>query len=141
MEKDKKLMEASCLERLTRGEPESSSDGWAMLSKSLVQFSVDGQDCGPSLLFVPPNYVGCNEDNGDFLRKAPCTHCCIQCPPPCSRPPPAHASTRDSWTLTGMSGSVFYGVIGYWFKWLLVHNSTSQKFLNRWGLNSKLGGR
>ena len=57
MEKDKKLMEASCLERLTRGEPESSSDGWAMLNKSLIQFFVDGQNCVPSLLFdLKPNY-------------------------------------------------------------------------------------
>ena len=111
------------------------------VSKSLVQFSVDGQDCVPSLLFAPPNYGGGNEDNGDFVHKAPYPPCCTQCPPPCSRLPPTHTSTRDSWTLTGMSGSVSYGVIGYWFKWLLVHNSTSQKFLNRWWLNSKLGVR
>ena len=81
MEKDKKLMEASCLERLTRGEPESSSDGWAMFSKSLVQFSVDGQDCGPSLLFdLRPNYGGGNEDDGGLLEKILCRNCPAQCP-------------------------------------------------------------
>ena len=31
------------------------------------------------------------------------------CPQPCSRPPLTHASTRDSWTLMGKSGSVSYG--------------------------------
>ena len=37
--------------------------GRAMLSKSLIQFSVDGQDCVPSLLFdLRPNYGGGNED-------------------------------------------------------------------------------
>ena len=36
-----------------------------MLSKSLTQFSVDGQGCVPSLLFdLRPNYGGGNEDNG-----------------------------------------------------------------------------
>ena len=47
-----------------------------MLSKSLIQFSVDGQGCVPSLLFdLRPNYGGGNEDNGDLLQKVPCTHC------------------------------------------------------------------
>ena len=33
--------------------------GGAMLSKSLIQFSVDGQGCVPSLLFdLRPNYGG-----------------------------------------------------------------------------------
>ena len=41
-------------------------------------------------------YGGGNEDNGDLLQKVPCWHCCTQCPQPCSRPPPTHASTRDS---------------------------------------------
>ena len=48
--------------------------GGAMLSKSLIQFSVDGQGCVPSLLFdLQPNYGGGNEDNGDLLQKVPCT--------------------------------------------------------------------
>ena len=45
----------------------------AKLSKSLIQFSVDGRGCVPSLLFdLRPNYGGGNEDNGDLLQKVPC---------------------------------------------------------------------
>ena len=85
--------------------------GGAMFSKSLIQFSVDGQGCVPSLLFdLQPNYGGGNEDNGDLLQKVPCMHCYTQCPQSCSRPPLTHASTRYSWTLTGKSGSVSCGV-------------------------------
>ena len=59
----------------TGEETGSCSDEWAMLSKSLIQFSVDGQGCVPSLLFdLRPNYGGGKEDNGDLLQKAPCTH-------------------------------------------------------------------
>ena len=75
-----------------------------MLSKSLIQFSVDGQGYIPSLLFdLRPNYAGSNEDNVDLLQKV---SCCTQTPQPCSRPPPTHTSARDSWTLSGKSGSV-----------------------------------
>ena len=49
-------------------ESDASFMGGAMLSKSLIQFSVDGQGCVPSLLFdLRPNYGGGNEDNGDLL--------------------------------------------------------------------------
>ena len=94
-----------------------------MLSKSLIQYSVDVlmRGCVPSLLFdLRPNYGGGNEDNGELLQKAPCTHCCTQCPQPCSRPPLTHTSTRDSWTLMGKSGSVSCGVTAP-FSWVLVH--------------------
>ena len=48
--------------------------GKAMLSKSLIQFSVDEQGCVPSLLFdLTPNYSGGDEDNGNLLQKVPCT--------------------------------------------------------------------
>ena len=52
--------------------------GRALLSKSLIQFSVDGWGgCVPSLLFaLKPNYGGGNEDNGNLFQKVPCTHCC-----------------------------------------------------------------
>ena len=44
--------------------------GGAVLSKSLFQLSVDGQDCIFSLLFdLRPNYGGGNQDNSDFLQK------------------------------------------------------------------------
>ena len=48
----------------------------AVLNKSLVQFSVGGCGCVPSLLFnLRPNYGGGNEYNGDLLQKVPCTLC------------------------------------------------------------------
>ena len=47
-----------------------------MLSKSLIQFSVDGEGCVPLLLFdLRANYGGGNEDNVDLLQKVPATHC------------------------------------------------------------------
>ena len=92
-------------------------------SKSLIQFSVDGQICVPSLLFdLRPNYGGGNEDNGNLFQKVSCTHCCTQCLRPCSRPLPTHASTGDSWTLMGKSGSVSCGVTAP-FSWVLVCTS------------------
>ena len=58
-----------------------------MLSKSLIQFSVDRWECVPSLLFdLRPNYGGRNENNGDLLQKVPCMHCCTQCPNPAAGP-------------------------------------------------------
>ena len=43
--------------------------GRAMFSKSLIQFSVDGRDCVPSLFFdLRPNYGGGDEDNGNFVQ-------------------------------------------------------------------------
>ena len=119
VEKNKRLMEASLWERL-RGRLGLVLMGRAMLSKSIIQFSVDGQGCIPSLLFdLMLNYGGGNEDNGNLLQKVPCTHCCTQCPQPCSRPPPTRASARDSWTLLGKSGSVSCGVTAP-FSWVLV---------------------
>ena len=94
--------------------------GRAVLSKSLIQFSVDGKGCAPSLLFdLRSNYGGANEDNGDLLQKGLCTHCYTQCPRSCNRPPSTHASTGDSWTLTGKSGSVSCGITSLFF-WVLV---------------------
>ena len=55
--------------------------GRAMLSKFLIQFSVEGRGCVPSLLFdLRPNYGGGNEDNVDLLQKVQCKHCYTQCP-------------------------------------------------------------
>ena len=95
--------------------------GRVMLSKSLIQFSVDWQGYVPSLLFdLRPNYGGGDEDNGKLLQKVPYTHCCAQWPQPCSRPPLTHASTRDSWTLMGKSESASCRVTAPFF-WVLVH--------------------
>ena len=92
-----------------------------MLSKSLLQFSVDGQSCVPSLLFdLRPNHGEGNEDNGDLLQKVLCRYCPTQCPQPCSRPSLTHASGRNSWTLKGKSGSVSCRVTAP-FSWVLVH--------------------
>ena len=100
----------------TEEETWSCMMGGAMLSKSLIQFSVDGQGCVPSLLFdLRPNYGGGNEDNGDLLQKFRCT----QCPQPCNNPLPTHTSAGDSWTLTGKCGSVSCGVTAP-FSWVLV---------------------
>ena len=89
--------------------------------KSLIQFSIDARGCVSSLLFdLRPNYGGGNEDNGDLLHKVPCMHCCTQCPRPCSRPTLTHASSGDSWTLTGKSGSVSWGIPAT-FSWIGVH--------------------
>ena len=69
-------MEASLWERMIGGKVGLVLMGRAMLNKSLIQFSVDGRGCVPSLLFdLMPNYSGGNEDNGDLLPKVPCTHC------------------------------------------------------------------
>ena len=44
--------------------------GRTMLSKSLIQFSVDGWDCVPSLYFgLRPNYDRGNGGNGSLLKK------------------------------------------------------------------------
>ena len=94
--------------------------GGAMFSKSLIHFSVDGWGCVPSLLLdLRPNYAEGNKDNGDLLQNGPYVHHCTQCPWLCSRPPPTHTSAGDSWTLMGMSGSVFCEVTAL-FSWVLV---------------------
>ena len=64
MEKDKKLVEASWWERLTEGNLGLVLMDRAMLSKALIQFSVDGWVYVPSLLFdLRPNYGGDNKDS------------------------------------------------------------------------------
>ena len=122
--------------------------GRAKLSKSSIQFSIDGQGCVPSLLFdLRPNYGGGNEDNGDLLQKVPCTYCYTQCPQPCSRPLLTHTSARDSLTLMGKSGSVSCGVTTPFF-WVLMHTgfvcalqeSVSPVLCKFWWLNGGVNG-
>ena len=61
--------------------------GRAMLSKSLIQFSVGGWGFVPSLLFdLRPNHGGSNEDNGDLLQKVLWGH---------SVPPTLQQATTD----------------------------------------------
>ena len=63
-----------------------------------------------------------NEDKENLLQKELWPHCCVQCPWPCSRPLPTHASAGDSWTLTGKSGSVSCENTAL-FSWILVSTS------------------
>ena len=56
MDNDKRLMEASCWDRLTEGKLGLVLMGGAIVSKSLIQFSVDGWGCVHSLLLdLRPN--------------------------------------------------------------------------------------
>ena len=75
------------------------------------------------VIYLGPNYGGGN-DNGDLLQKVPHMLCYTQCPQLCSRPLPTHASTGDSRTLRGKSGSVSCGVTAP-FSWVLVHKVLS----------------
>ena len=53
--------------------------GGAMLSKSLIPFSIDGLGCVPSQMFgLRPNCGRGIGGNGDLLQKDLCTHCFIQ---------------------------------------------------------------
>ena len=72
--------------------------GGAMLRKSLIQFSVYGQGCVPSLLFdLRPNYGGGNEENGDLLPKVPCRHCTLSAPNPAAgHDPRLHRRLQDT---------------------------------------------
>ena len=95
--------------------------GGATFNKSLIQFSVDGWGCVPSLLFeLRANSGGGNEYNDNLLQNALCMHCYTHCPQPCSRPLPTRASAGDCWTLKGKSGSVSGEVIAP-FSWVLLH--------------------
>ena len=76
--------------------------------------------CPLPAIYLGPNYGGGNEDNGNLLQKIPCIYYYTHCPQPCSRPPPTHASTGDSWTPTGKSGAGSYGVTAL-FSWVLVN--------------------
>ena len=114
----------------TKGKTGSCSNGGgAMLSKSLIQFSFDGWSCVPSLLFtLGPNCGGGNEDNGDLLKRSH-AGTAAQCPQPCLRPAPAHASSGDCWTLMGKSGQSFVGSLlfspGSWCTQILFVPSKS----------------
>ena len=75
-----------------------------MLSKSLIQFSVDGRGCVPLLLFDLSQYSGeGKEDNGNLLQKVLCMHCCTQGPQPCTRPLPTHTFPGHSQASLGQS--------------------------------------
>ena len=83
--------------------------GLAILCKSLIQFSVAGWSCVPSLLFTWGQTIVEIIDNDDRPQKIPYMYCYSLCPQPCSRPPATHAFFGVSRTLTGKSpvGSPF----------------------------------
>ena len=86
-----------------------------MLSKSLIQFSIYGWSCVPSLLFTWGQTM-VEVMNGDLLQEIPCMYFYTQCPNP-------QQATTDSclhWRLLGKSGSVSCGVTSP-FSWVLVH--------------------
>ena len=93
--------------------------GRAMLSKTLIQFSIDGWGCVPSLLFdLRPNYGGRNEDSGDLLSKTPCMHSAVSAPDPSaehSRPTPLPETPGHSWASLGqpLVGSLLLSP-GFW---------------------------
>ena len=73
--------------------------GGAMLSKSLIQFSVDGCLCSLyNNLFFPPFCLAWGQTMAEVMWNL-CTHCCVWCPWPHSMPLSSHTSARDSRTL------------------------------------------
>ena len=84
--------------------------GRAMLSKSLILYCCWWVGLSSLLFDLRPDCGGGNENNGDLPQKVLCMHCCTHCLRPCSKPPWIHASTGDSWTLSGKSRSVSCGV-------------------------------
>jgi len=120
MEKGKRFREASWWEGLTEGEIGLVLMGGAMLSKSLIQFSVDGWGCVPSLLFTwGETMVEVMKIMATSFKRSHAQHCCAQWSKPCSRPLPTHGSTRDAWTLTGSQGQSLVGSLllspGSWY--------------------------
>ena len=110
IDRDKRLMEASWWERLTEGQTGSWFDGCGhqyghVFSKSLIQFSVDGRACVPSLLLdLRPNYGGDNEDNGALLQKVPWCTAALRASDPAAghrRPTPPLEIPGYSWACLG----------------------------------------
>ena len=92
-----------------------------MLRKSLIQFSVDGWGCVPSLSFdLIQNYGGGDEANGTSFKKSYVRTAALSAPSPASghhRPTPL---LETPGLFMGKSGSVSFGVTAP-FSWLLVH--------------------
>ena len=114
-------MGASCWERLTVRELGLDLMGGTMLSKCLIQFSVGGQGCVPSLLFTWGQKGG-NEDNGCLLQRSQAGTTALSAPDRASSTLSTHASAKDSWTPAGKPGSVPCGVPTP-FSRVLVHTS------------------
>ena len=151
---DKRLMEASLWERLTDGETGSCSDGQDHGQYILIQFSVDGWGCVPSLLFdLRPNYGGDNEDNGDLLHEVLCKHCYTQCPNPATvhhwptPPPESPGHSRASLALSllgllllstgsGCTQGMFEPSVHLWRVWSLTLNAILPHLPSCWSFST-----
>ena len=75
-----------------------------MFSKSLIQFSVDGWGCVPSVLFdLRPNYGGGSEDNADLLPHA----VALSAPNPAA----GHRDPRLHWRLPNTHRQVWLSLL------------------------------
>ena len=91
--------------------------GGAMLSKSLIHFSVDGWGCVPSCCLTWGQSMGeVMKIMKTSFKKAPCTHCFTQCPWPWSGPPP---NPRLCWTLLDTHGQVWVSLLWAHYSFLL----------------------
>ena len=120
--------------------------GGAILRKSLIQFSVDGWGCVPSLSFdLMPNYGGGNEDNGTSFERS---HDALLHSAPLTLL--TRTSTGDTQTLKGRSGSVYVGSPGgrkvlfepfkhLWQVWGLILNVISLLLPSLWCFSFVLG--
>ena len=89
--------------------------GRAMLSKSLIQFSVDGQGCVPFLLFdLRPNYGGRNEGKATSFKRSHPRIAALSAPSPAAGPcppmPPSQWETPwHSWASLGRCLGILWG--------------------------------
>ena len=90
-----------------------------MLSKSLIQFSVDGQGCVPSLLFdLRPNYGGVMKITAPSFKRI-CAHIVVS-----DAPDPAAGHCRPPQQMPGHSqASLVQSLVGTqrYYYFLLVH--------------------
>ena len=95
---------------------------WLWLSKPLIQFSVDGCGCAPSLLFdLRPNYCGGNEENGDLFQKVSACTAALSSPHIAAghyQPMPLPGTLGHSLACLGQS---LGGGGTATFSWVLVH--------------------
>ena len=113
--------------------PETSGHSWACLGQSLVgslllspgPWGTQGSICALPESVSPvlcKFWWLCGGLNCDLLQEGLCQTqvYCTQSPCPHSSPLLTHTSARDSWALTGKSGSVSCGVTAS-LSWVLVH--------------------
>ena len=96
------------------GESGSYCDGGAMLSRSLILFSVDGP-CSLPMVWPWPNY---GRGNGNLLQKDLCQHCSIQASDPAAghckpTPPPETPGHSQASLAQSLVGSLLLSP-GFW---------------------------